>query len=91
MTPQSTSENPNTGQKEKMLAGQLYMATDPELSAAHLRAQAILATFYAPSAVAEDERHALLTDLFETIGTELKPALRCDYGFNIAIGNRNFI
>ena len=44
MTPQSTSENPNTGQKEKMLAGQLYMATDPELSAAHLRAQAILAT-----------------------------------------------
>jgi len=87
------SENPNTGQKEKMLAGQLYMAADPELSAAHLRAQAILAMFNATSADADDERRALLTDLFESIGegTVLKPTLRCDYGFNISIGDRTFI
>ena len=93
MIPQSTSENASTGQKEKMLAGQLYMATDPVLSAAHLRAQAILAKFNATSADAEDERRALLTDLFERIGegTVLKPTLRCDYGFNIAIGDRTFI
>jgi maltose O-acetyltransferase len=81
------------GQKEKMLAGQLYMATDPELSAAHLRAQAILAKFNATSADAEAERHTLLTELFERLGegTVLKPTLRCDYGFNVAIGNRTFI
>ena len=34
MIPHSTSESASTGQKEKMLAGQLYMATDTELSAA---------------------------------------------------------
>ena len=92
-TPQSMSENSTTGQKAKMLAGQLYMATDPELSAAHLRAQAILAKFNATSADAEDERRTLLTELFERIGegTVLKPTLRCDYGFNIAIGDRTFI
>ena len=72
-----------------MLAGELYMATDPELSAAHLRAQALLAKFNATSADAEDERRTLLTELFERIGegTVLKPTLRCDYGFNIAIGD----
>jgi hypothetical protein len=36
-----------TGQKAKMLAGELYMASDPELSFDHLRAQAIHAKFNA--------------------------------------------
>jgi maltose O-acetyltransferase len=87
------SENPAAGQKAKMLAGQPYMASDPELSAAHLRAQAILARFNATSADADAERRTLLTELFERIGqgTVLKPTLRCDYGFNIAIGDRTFI
>ena len=69
------------------------MATDPELSAAHLRAQAILAKFNATSADAEAERHALLTELFERLGegTVVKPTLRCDYGLNVAIGSRTFI
>ena len=87
------SENPPAGQKAKMLAGQPYMASDPELSAAHLRAQAMLARFNATSADADAERRTLLTELFERIGegTVLKPTLRCDYGFNIAIGDRTFI
>ena len=87
------SENPAAGQKAKMLAGQPYMASDPELSAAHLRAQAILARFNATSADADAERRTLLTELFERIGegTVLKPTLRCDYGFNIAIGDRTFV
>ena len=34
-----------TGQKAKMLAGELYLASDPELVTDHLRAQAILARF----------------------------------------------
>jgi maltose O-acetyltransferase len=82
-----------TGQKAKMLAGEMYMASDPELSAAHLRAQAILAKFNATPADADDERRTLLMELFERIGagTVLKPTLRCDYGFNIAIGDRTFV
>ena len=80
-------------QKEKMLAGELYVADDPELYADHLRAQRILARFNATQADAGDERRAILVDLFAQFGdgTVLKPTLRCDYGFNISIGDRTFI
>lgn len=82
-----------TRQKARMLAGELYIANDPELYAAHLRAQEILARFNATPADAGEERHALLTDLFARFGdgAVLKPTLRCDYGFNISIGERTFI
>lgn len=81
------------GQKEKMLAGELYVADDPQLYAAHLRAQAILARFNATPVDAVDERRAMLADLFARFGdgAVLKPTLRCDYGFNISIGERTFI
>ena len=82
-----------TGQKAKTLAGDLYLASDPELCAAQLRAQAILARFNTSAADADEERRALLTDLFGKFGeaAALKPSLRCDYGFNITIGDRSFI
>lgn len=82
-----------TSQKARMLAGALYIADDPELIAAHLRAQNILATFNATSADAAEERRALLTDLFARFGDAavVKPTLRCDYGFNISIGARTFM
>ena len=80
-------------QKAKMLSGELYIANDPELSAAHLRAQAILTKFNATAADAHEERYTLLTELFARFGEEvvLKPIFRCDYGFNITIGDRTFI
>lgn len=80
-------------QKARMLAGELYLADDPELIAAHLRAQEILARFNGTRADAVDERRALLTDLFAHFGegAVLKPSLRCDYGFNISIGDRTFV
>ena len=76
-----------------MLAGNLYVANDPELSGAHLRAQALLAKFNATPADAGQERRMLLTKLFARFGegTVLKPTLRCDYGFNIFVGERTFI
>ena len=84
---------PLKGQKEKMLAGELYVADDPELQAGHLRAQALLARFNVTPADARDERRAMLIDLFARFGdgTVLKPTLRCDYGYNISIGERTFI
>jgi maltose O-acetyltransferase len=80
-------------QKDKMLAGELYIADDPELVAAHLRAQAILAGFNATAADADEERRALLMGLFAHFGegSVVKPTLRCDYGFNISVGARTFI
>ena len=76
-----------------MLAGELYMASDPELAADHLRAQALLAKFNATAAYADAERHILLTQLLGRIGegTVIKPVLRCDYGYNITIGDRTFV
>lgn len=82
-----------TGQKARMLAGELYMASDPELTSEHLRAQAILAKFNATAADAADERRILLTELFDSLGEEtvVKPTLRCDYGDNISTGARTFV
>jgi acetyltransferase-like isoleucine patch superfamily enzyme len=82
-----------TEQKAKMLAGELYMANDPGLAADHLRAQALLAKFNATAADADEERRLLLKQLLGQIGegTVLKPTFRCDYGYNITIGERTFI
>jgi maltose O-acetyltransferase len=80
-------------QKERMLAGELYFAHDPELSSEHLRAQKLLARFNATEATQEKERKDLLKELCGHFGDAavVKPTLRCDYGFNISIGARTFI
>ena len=51
-----------------MLAGELYIASDPELVADHLRAQAILAEFNASGADEEALRVELLRELFGHFG-----------------------
>jgi maltose O-acetyltransferase len=82
-----------TGQKAKMLAGELYLASDPELVTDHLRAQAILARFNTSGADEESLRVELLRELFGHFGdgAVAKPNIRCDYGYNISIGSRSFI
>jgi maltose O-acetyltransferase len=49
-------------QKERMLAGELYVANDPELASDHLRAQDLLAQFNATQATQEAERRELLSN-----------------------------
>ena len=75
-------------EREKMLAGQLYLAADPELIELRRRARALTRAF---NATTEDEsqlRHEILGQLFGHIGEkiEVEPPLRCDYGFNIRVG-----
>jgi maltose O-acetyltransferase len=76
-----------------MLAGELYLATDPELVAADLRAQNLLFRFNMTPPDAGDERRALLMALFGSFGTGavVRPSFRCDYGSNITIGEGTFI
>jgi hypothetical protein len=57
---QSRLMKPRSGQKAKMLAGELYLATDPERVAADLRAQGLLFIFNATRPGVETERRALL-------------------------------
>ena len=83
----------SASEKEKMLAGELYRATDSELVADHLRAQDLLQRFNATRADQVDQRLELLTQLCGAFGSGsvLKPAFRCDYGFNIRIGRNVFV
>lgn len=76
-----------------MLAGELYIASDPELVAEHLHAQNLLFQFNATRPDAEVERRALLLELLGAFGegTVIKPSFRCDYGYNIRIGRNSFV
>lgn len=84
---------PMTGQKAKMLAGELYFAYDEELNPARDRAEALMQRFNTLPAGARVEARAVLSELFGAIGpgTYVRPTLRCDYGFNIFIGARSFL
>jgi maltose O-acetyltransferase len=76
-----------------MLAGELYLATDPQLVAEDQRAQELLFRFNMTSPNDGGERRALLIELFASFGPRavLKPSFRCDYGSNISIGEDTFI
>lgn len=82
-----------TGQKAKMLAGELYFANDVELNPARRRAQALVAQFNALPPNSPAEARAVLGELFGALGPGVlvQSTLRCDYGFNITIGARSFL
>lgn len=79
-------------QKERMLAGELYLADDPELSAELLRAARLCEQFNT-LAVDAPGRAELLAELLGEVGeeTEVRPPFRVDYGSYIRIGPRSFI
>lgn len=76
-----------------MLAGDLYVANDPELDAARRRARDLAARFNREGPNAFAERAAILTELFGAFGSgsTVHPTLRCDYGFNIYMGRNVFL
>ena len=80
-------------EKEKMLAGALYRAMDPELVAERLRAQSVLHRFNTAAPGEEGERRALLAGLFGALGegAVVMPSFRCDYGYNVRIGRGSFV
>jgi maltose O-acetyltransferase len=87
---QSNSEK---SMRQRMLAGELYLASDPELVELLGRSQRILHRFNLSFPDATLERESLIQELFGKIGagSEVKPPFRCDYGFNIFAGERLFI
>ena len=78
--------------RERMEAGDLYIADDPEIAEAGSRAQDLMAAYNATSARQGPLRRALLEQLLGSIGegTELRPPLYVDYGANITVGARCF-
>lgn len=78
---------------ERMLAGELYHADDPELQARYARAQQVLAAFNATGPGEWSRRSELLRDLLGAVGegVVVQPSLRLDYGFNVRIGAGTFV
>ncbi len=78
---------------ERMLAGDLYIADDPEIARRQQQAVRLAARYQA--AYAEDARAArpLLAELLGSLGAdaEVRPPLYVDYGSNISIGARTFV
>jgi maltose O-acetyltransferase len=78
--------------RERMEAGDLYIADDPEIAEAGARAQDLMGAYNATSVRQGPLRRALLGQLLGSIGegTELRPPLYVDYGANITFGARCF-
>jgi maltose O-acetyltransferase len=80
-------------QKQKMLAGELYVADSPELAADNRRIAEWMMRYNATLAGSPEERHAMLVEAFAAVGTgvNIRPPFFCDYGYNISIGDGSFM
>jgi len=79
--------------RERMLAGDLYIADDPQLAAESQHAAILMGKFNNSEPSDPDARRALLRELLGSLGeyTEIRPPMFCDYGYQIHIGARTFI
>ncbi len=79
-----------SSEREKMLAGDLYNASDLELVEARLVARERCHAINSASPRDEDHRLGLLRELFASGGESvwLEPPFRCDYGTNIFLGKK---
>ncbi|GGE54624.1 maltose acetyltransferase domain-containing protein [Priestia taiwanensis] len=79
-------------EKEKMLAGELYQAGDAQLMKERVHARRLTRLFNESLETDESERTELLKELFGSTGDNLyiEPTFRCDYGYNIHIGENFF-
>lgn len=77
-------------EREKMLAGELYLAADPELVAMRRRARRLTRLFNETTEDEEPRRERLLGELLGAMGEGvfIEPPFRCDYGSQITIGDR---
>jgi maltose O-acetyltransferase len=80
-------------EKEKMLAGEQYNSTGPELTGERQAAQRLLGRYNATGPDDAAGRMALLRELFGAVGdgADILPRFHCDYGYNIRLGRNCFI
>jgi maltose O-acetyltransferase len=80
-------------EKEKMLAGDLYDACDPELEAERTVTHRWLVRYNAALAASDAERRGFLAERLAAVGEDamIRPPFHCDYGFNISLGAGVFL
>ncbi|WP_405780124.1 sugar O-acetyltransferase [Streptomyces sp. NBC_01378] len=86
------ADDPRTN-LERMLAGDLYIADDPEIGRRQRRAMQLAARYQDAFVEDADKARPILADLLASVGegVEVRPPLYVDYGSNITIGARTFV
>lgn len=79
--------------RERMLAGELYIADDPEIIADLDRAARLTERFNRSAADDPEGRLAALRELLGSVGEEtwVRPPFHCDYGWQTHLGPRCFV
>ncbi|WP_211750061.1 sugar O-acetyltransferase [Paenibacillus sp. Marseille-Q4541] len=75
-------------EKQKMLDGELYLASDPQLTQERERARKLTRMYNQTIETDSESRTKILKELFGSTGENLymEPNIRCDYGSNIHVG-----
>ena len=78
--------------RDRMLAGEPYIADDPVLAEESRRAQRLTHEINSADPNDHDLRRRLLTELLGVFGedSEVRPPFHCDYGYQTTIGARTF-
>jgi maltose O-acetyltransferase len=87
------NEPDQRSQKERMEAGDLYIADDPELAAAGRQAYRLSREYEARYAVDLADAHKVLEELLGSVAADvhIKPPIFVDYGKYITVGAGTFV
>jgi len=80
-------------EKDKMLRGEMYNPSDPQLIQERFEARIKFQKFNRLPESAKAERDILLKELLRSTGlnVNIEPPFYCDYGYNILLGDNVFI
>ncbi|SFD59295.1 maltose O-acetyltransferase [Klenkia taihuensis] len=78
--------------RDRMLAGEEYIADDPDLARENARAQALTHAYNTADPTDRGRLRELMTELLGSFGegSTILPPFRCDYGYRTTVGARVF-
>lgn len=87
-----SKDSDQRSQRERMLAGDLYLASDADLTRESRRAGEMVQQYNGAPHADDASRSAILRQLLGAVGDDsvLRPPFYCDYGYQIHIGSRVF-
>jgi maltose O-acetyltransferase len=93
MGDQASGPRDRRSQRDRMLTGDPYIADDPQLAAESLRALTLTRRFNDSDPSDREGRLTVLRELLGSLGegSEIRPPLWCDYGYQTHVGARTFI
>jgi maltose O-acetyltransferase len=89
---ESASNDPRS-QRERMLAGDLYLASELRLVEENTRAIRLCEEYNRASVMDAAGRRRILEDLLGSVGADvtMRAPFQCDYGYQLHIGARTFV